>query len=127
MLSISKDVLEAKPLISNPPTSLALLFVILLLSSRSKFSAKRPPIKQISNRSGPSNAKAIVFGGSEMATNTNSLSKNDHCQSVVDLKNETSSFSARRNLSFAFGSRSETAKETHCSSAEAEGALGAAV
>lgn len=44
-----------------------------LYNSGSKFSAKSSPIKQISQRSGPSHARATVFCGSEMDANINSL------------------------------------------------------
>jgi len=70
MLQVTKDVPEAKPPISNPLTTLVFLFLILL-SSGSKFSAKSLRRKQISNRTGPSETKAIVFSGSRMDTNIN--------------------------------------------------------
>lgn len=61
---------ETQLKLSSPLASLVLLFLILL-SFTTKFSAKRPPMKQISTRAGPSHPKAIVFSGSKMDTNIN--------------------------------------------------------
>lgn len=50
-------------------------FTSSLSSSGSKFSAKISPIKQIIQRSGPTRARDVVFCGSEMDANINSLVK----------------------------------------------------